>query len=52
VDDKIKRTLPVKSIASVAEQAVNYIDRRRKGLEPFLDTGFPKLNTALLNGME
>lgn len=44
--------LPVKSISSVADKAYDFIRRRSTGEEKSLDLGFPKLNSALMDGLE
>lgn len=44
--------LPVKSISSIADKALEYIEERSRGENPSLDTGHPKLNGALMDGLE
>lgn len=52
IDINSNKSLPVKHIATAVDEAIDYVNRRRKGEITSLKTSLPKFNASLLNGVE
>ena len=44
--------LPIKSMATIAEEAKTYIDRRAKGLDKSLRVSSKKVNGVFMDGID
>jgi len=51
-DTSSSSSLPVKHVSVTSERFLKTVEGRRKGTVKSLRTGFPKLDKALLDGIE
>ena len=52
INSNSSKSLPIKHAGVALDDAIAYMDKRRKGEVKSLDTGFPKLNKAFLGGLD
>jgi hypothetical protein len=44
--------LPIRHVSAAGKKFLDYVKKRKEGLEPALKTGFSKIDKALMNGIE